>query len=214
VAKVKVKMESKIWKPYPSIEWLQGSRFGDVRTLDHYVTTKNGQKRLYKGHVLKQQRHKDGYMYVQFRVNGKKVHLSVHRIIAACFLPNPIGLEQVNHIDCNRTNNRLYNLEWCDGSYNQQYVEKHGKARGQRVIAINLKTLEASRFPSQHEAARQLGAYQTVIKDVIKGQRKQTHGYYFTNADSQAVESVRAKFGDSVARKVEQLMSENELQPA
>ncbi|ANO57984.1 HNH homing endonuclease [Lactobacillus phage P1] len=203
-------MENEIWKTYPEIEWLQGSNLGRVRTLDHYVTGKDGRKQLIKGRVLKQHRHKNGYMYVSFRTGGKIVHALVHRVVASCFIDNPDSLPQVNHIDCNPANNLVDNLEWCDGFYNQQYVEKYGKSRGQRVIAINLTTCEILCFPSRMEAARQLGAYQQHITDVIKCKRKSHHGFWFACYNSQASESVRTKFGDSVARKVEKLLNEED----
>lgn len=201
--------EVEVWKTYPKIEWLQGSDLGNVRTLDHYVMCKDGRKQFVKGHVLPQWHRKDGYMDVKISVNGKKISLKVHRVIASCFLPNPNNLPQVNHIDCDRTNNHVSNLEWCDGSYNNRYREKYGisqtEAIGHRIIAINLKTLEALYFKSQHEAARQLGASNGNINKVIKGQRKTTKGYWFVNADESAVEAVRAKFGNNVANKVSAL---------
>lgn len=195
-----------IWKSYPSIDWLQGSNLGNVRTLDYYVKTKNGQKRFVKGHMLKQWRVTGGYIGVTFRMNGKKVHIRAHRIIASCFLPNPDHLPQVNHKNCVRDDNRVENLEWCDTSYNRRYTEEHGEALGRPVISVNLKTLEVSRFRSQHEAARQLGTNTGSITHVIKGRHKSHHGYYFTNADSQATKNVRKRFGKEVAYKVENLM--------
>ena len=197
-----------VWKPYPEIEWLQGSRFGEVRTLDHYVKDKRLGKRLIKGHILPQRRREDGYMDVSCSMNGKTVHLRVNRVIAMCFLPNPDNLPQVNHKNAVRTDNRVENLEWCTHQENIDYRNKLGHqancGRGSvPVIAINLATLEALRFKSQMEAARQLGAYQTTIKNVIKGRLNKTHNYWFTNADKNAVEVTRVKFGDSVARKVE-----------
>ena len=200
--------EKEIWKTYPEIEWLQGSRFGDVRTLDHYVVRKNGYKYFVKGHVLPQQHREDGYMQVDFYANGEHARLSVHRIIATCFLGNPDNLPQVNHIDCDPTNNAVSNLEWCDGYYNQQYVEKHGKARGHHIIAINLKTLEALQFTSQYKAVRQLGVDRRRIYDVIKGYLKQTKGFWFTNADENAVKNTRTKFGNEIAEKVAELITE------
>lgn len=204
-----------VWKSYPEFEFIQGSSLGGVRTLDRCVTRKNGRKQFIKGRILKQRRQKSGYMYVNFSVNGKQVNLRVHRIIAACFLPNPNNLPQVNHIDCDRTNNRVENLEWCSREYNSAYRNKFGvsykeAAPKSPVIAVNLKTLEALQFPSQKEAARQLGASVGTINEVIKGKRNKHHGYWFTNADSQAVESVIEKFGNSVASKVEKLLNKED----
>lgn len=206
-------MENEIWKTYPEFDFIQGSNLGRVRTKDRVVTRKNGRKQFIKGRVLKQYRGHGGYMRVDFRVNGKQVHLSVHRVIASCFIPNPIDLPEVNHIDCDRTNNHLNNLEWCTHEYNMQYREKYGvsakksaEALNHPVIAVNLETQEILRFESRSEAARELGADNSTITKVVKGRRyKSTHGYYFTNADSNAVEATRAKFGDEVADKVEEL---------
>lgn len=198
--------DKEIWKTYPPIEWLQGSNLGNVRTLDRCVACKDGGKRLIKGHILPQQFDRYGYMYVTFGMNGKIVHLKVHRVVAKTFLPNPDNLPQVNHIDNDPTNNRVENLEWCTPEYNIEYREKYGTALNHTIIAINLKTLEASRFLSQNEAARQLGADQGHIKDVIKGKRKTHHNFWFTNADNNAVENTRAKLGNEVAAKVETLL--------
>lgn len=77
------------------------------------------------------------------------------------------------------------------------------------VVAINLDTFEVLYFESQREAARQLGASSGNIHDVIKGEYNKTHGYWFTYADENAVEKVRSKFSDEIAKKVEKLISEN-----
>lgn len=211
-------MNDEVWKTYPEYPFIQGSNLCRVRTIDRYVTCKNGRKRFVKGQVLTQYDNDHRYMQVNFKVNGKQVHRGVHRIIAACFLPNPLGLPEVNHIDCNRTNNHFNNLEFCTHEYNMKYREKYGtsaaEACGRSVIAVNFETHEVLRFGSQHEAARQLGAKTGNINRVIKGNRKQTHGYWFTYADDNAVEAVRVKFGDSVADKVAELMNKKELQPA
>ena len=76
------------------------------------------------------------------------------------------------------------------------------------VVAVNLKTLEVSRFKSQRGAARQLEVNLGCIQKVLKGRRKQTGGYWFCRADSNAVEKVRAKFGDEMACEVKKLLSE------
>ena len=205
------KVKDEVWKEYPDYPFIEGSSLGRVRTIDRYVTCKNGRKRFVKGQVLTQRCDKDGYLYVVFSVNGKSVYLSAHRFIAECFLPNPLGLPQVNHKDCNRTNNCVGNLEWCTSEYNNAYREKYGKALGCPVYAVNLNTLEVSQFESQQEADRALGIDQSSISAVTRGQYKQTHGYWFTNDNENAVEATRGRFDDVVAYKVKKLMDNREV---
>lgn len=211
-------MEKETWKTYPEYPFIQGSSLGRVRTVDRYVKVKGHGIRLVKGHILKQRDNK-GYLQVQFSVNGKKVDRKIHRLVAQTFIPNPDNLPEVNHIDCDPTNNCVDNLEWISHQENIAYRDKLGHiARHNKpkkpVITVNLKTLEVLRFESRREAGRQLGISNGSINSVLTGQYRQANGYWFTNADENAVESTRAKFGDEVADKVEALMSENELQPA
>lgn len=172
-----------LWRPYPEFPFIEGSTIGRVRTTDRYVKTKNG-KRLIKGHILKQWHNRNGYLLVTFRVGGKIVKRQVHRIIAACFLPNPDSLKQINHKNCVRDDNKVVNLEWCSASYNCKYREEHGKASSRPVIAVNIKTLESLRFPSRAVAANSLGVYSTSISAVITGKLKQTGGFWFTEDEN------------------------------
>lgn len=66
----------------------------------------------------------DGGGYYRTMLDGHTV--KVHRIVAENWLENPLGLQVVNHIDCNPTNNRVENLEWCTLKYNAWYGATHG----------------------------------------------------------------------------------------
>lgn len=77
------------------------------------------------------------------------------------------------------------------------------------VIAINTETGEVLWFKSQREAGRQLGINSKNINSVVKGKRNKAGGYWFCSADKNAVEKVREKFGDEIAKKVEELIGEN-----
>lgn len=173
-----------IWKALAEVSFLEVSNLGRVRTLDRVVSTKKG-TRLVKGRVLKPYRGKTGYLSVVFGMNGIQVHKRVHRLVAETFIPNPNNLPQVNHKDCDRTNNGVSNLEWCDASYNQSYREKYGisntESLGHPLFAVNLETLEVFKFKSQHEAARELVVdHPSSITQVVKGKQNQTGGYWFT----------------------------------
>lgn len=204
-------MDNEVWKAYPEFSFVEASNLGRVMTLDRVVTCGNGM-RVVKGHVLKQWRNMYGYLYVSFGVDGKLITRKVHRLVAQTFLPNPNNWPEVNHKDCDRTKNNVENLEWCTHGYNMQYREKYGESAGRPMFAINLNTLEVSRFKSQGEAGRELKANQGNINSVLKGRCKTAGGYWFTYDNGDAVETTRNKFGDIVADQVEELM--NELQPA
>ena len=178
--------EIEIWKKYPDIDKFEVSSFGRVRSVeDHY----------YK--ILTRS---DGYLQVSTKINGKQINKLVHRLVAETFIPNSNNLPQVNHLDCNKTNNNARNLEWCDNSYNQKYRDKFGisnlESKGRPLFAVNLGTLEVSHFRGQREASRALEVNQASISTVVRGKIKKTHGYWFVNDDGHAVEVVKNKLHD------------------
>lgn len=200
------KEQDVIWRSYPDYPFVQANEFGEIRTIDHYITYKDGRKRLVKGHVLKQYATTSGYLQVEFNINGKHVGLRVHRVVATCFLPNPDNLPEINHKDNDPTNNKANNLEWCDHEYNISYREKYGisaaEAFGCPVFAVNLKTFEVLYFESQHEAARQLGVSQSNVYKVLKGLRKHAGGYWFTESESEITKEKIQEIKDNMPNGV------------
>lgn len=208
--------EREIWKTYPEFPFIEVNQFGEIRTKDRIITDKNGRKRHVKGRVLKQSDNGTGYLQVGFSMNGKKFYLYVHRIMATCFIPNPYGYPEVNHIDNDRMNNVKSNLEWCSSEQNIAYREKCGmsakestKVLRKPVIVVDLNSLKVFWFESRMEVARQLGVNQSAISAVIKGKRNKADDCWFCNVDENAVENTIDKFSDEVAEKVENLMNEN-----
>ena len=111
-----------IWKDYKNYEGLyQASNLGRVRSLDRWVSSKNGSMQFIKGRILKLGNHNQGYLSVNLCKNNKVKTYLVHRIIAETFLPNPDNLPCVNHKDEDKTNNSVVNLEWCTYEYNNNY---------------------------------------------------------------------------------------------
>jgi len=194
-----INSEEEIWRAHPDIVGVEVSTFGNVRTLDRVISSENG-TRFLKGRVLKQHDNGNGYLQVNIRINGKRIFKLVHRLVAQIYIPNPDNLPQVNHLDCDRTNNNVENLEFCTASYNQQYREKYGisntEVRGHPLFAINLDTLEVLHFRSQHETSRALGVFISSINNVLKGTQKTAHGFWFVNDDGHAVEAVKSKLHD------------------
>lgn len=204
--------EEVVWRTYPGYDFVEVNQFGEIRTKDRTVMRNNGVKQFIKGHILKQHPNKKGYMTVEFTVNRKNIVLRVHRAVAICFCPNPNGYSEVNHIDNDRTNNRWDNLEWCDHQYNIDYRKRCGtsaaEVQGKPMIAVNQETFEVSWFESQHEAARQLGIFQSNIWKVVNGKRNKAGDCWFCYADETAVEKTIAKFGDKIAKKVEEILND------
>lgn len=194
-----VNSEEEIWKSHQNIDSIEVSTFGRVRTLDRIVSSVR-RTYLKKGRVLKQSYNYNGYLKVNIPIDGKQATKRVNRLVAETFISNPDNLPQVNHRDCDRTNNNVDNLEWCTASYNAKYREKYGisqtEAQGNPLFAIKMATLEVLQFKSQHEASRTLGINQGHINEVIKGKRNQAGGYWFVNDDGHAVDVVKSKLHD------------------
>lgn len=85
-----------------------------------------------------------GYARVNLRYAKSRDYKSllVHRLVAMNFLSNPNGYKEINHKDCNRLNNRVDNLEWCDRFYNIKYAFEKGKASNKGVRNSNSKLNE------------------------------------------------------------------------
>lgn len=88
--------------------------FVKIEGFENYEVSNLGKVRNIKsGKILKPQPDKDGYLRLGLYENNKKKKLFLHRIIATTFIDNPEGKPCVNHIDENKLNNDLSNLEWC-----------------------------------------------------------------------------------------------------
>ena len=111
-----------VWK---SIEGYEGyyevSNLGRVRSL---------KRKGYKNGTLKQGSSHTQYWVVVLCKDGKRITKLVHRLVAKAFIPNPDNKPQVNHIDSNRKNNRVDNLEWVTPKENSQ----HAYDSGSRVV--------------------------------------------------------------------------------
>ena len=137
-----------------------------------------------------------GYQNISTRVDGKAICFKVHRLVAEAFLPSPSfeirrecaesGLEvvPVNHIDGDKANNRLSNLEWSSPARNARHAFDLGLARPHRGSANNMAKLTEANVAAIRRAyrpgcrvnggramARRYGVAHTTIQDVVSGER-------------------------------------------
>lgn len=111
------------------------SNTGRIKSLDEYVPCKNGAIRLKKGKELKQFTNERGYKCVMVTIEPRVCKIKkVHRMVAMAFLPNENNYPQVNHIDCNKANNNVDNLEWCTNSHNMKEAYRNGLKMGRRCM--------------------------------------------------------------------------------
>lgn len=119
-----------IWKPVVGYEGLyEVSSLGRVRSLDRYDSNNH----FLKGRILRLCVDTKGYLKVGLSSNGKVKTYMVHRMVVEAFIPNPDNLPEVNHIDEDKKNNRVDNLEMCDRKYNMNYGSRMDKVRDKRL---------------------------------------------------------------------------------
>ncbi len=181
-------MEKEIWLPVVDSDGkLLVSNTGRVKSTDRMAFNGKGFYHK-KERILKTQISRNGYEIVRITTpNGKKT-LKVHRMVAIAFIDNPLGKEQVNHINGDKTDNRVVNLEWCDNSENQKHAYATGlqdrtkytpgKPR-KSVQKINLKTgAVIEEYESISEAAHANGLKTpSNISSVCKGKKKSVGGF-------------------------------------
>jgi len=102
-----------------------GNIFGLSRSKDsRYFTNK---------WLLKQYEDNNGYMYVTLSLNKIRKTFKVHKLMALTFLNNPGNKNCVNHIDSNRKNNNINNLEWVTHKENTQHALQNGRFDKMRI---------------------------------------------------------------------------------
>lgn len=140
-------------------------------------------------YILKTQKDSKGYHRLRVTIEREKKSFKLHRMVAQAFVPNPEGLPQVNHIDGNKSNNNVSNLEWISNTDNAHHAIANGlwesvyagamaenERRKKAIIAK--KGEETIAFSSISDAERYFGSRH--ITDVLKGKRQRVKGWTFS----------------------------------
>lgn len=121
--------------------------------------------------------------YIRININAKTYFL--HRLIAKTFLLNPFNKEQVNHIDGDKLNNNIDNLEWVTNQENQIHKFKNGLGNhfSRTIVQYDLEMTEIQRFHSIVVAAKILNIGKSNIGGVLNNNRKTAGGFIFKYLD-------------------------------
>lgn len=181
---------------YPNEEWRsvpgyeeshEISNYGRVRSLKRDFIDKTGKMQHVKGKILKPKITALGY--AQVHLKGVDPWLSVHRLLAKAFIPNPKGLPFVNHKDENKANNVVENLEWCTAKYNCNYgtrVARIVAGRSTPVHQIDIETNEIIATWQNAEEAARVGFGRnrgSNINHCLRGKIPYAYGYKWAYAN-------------------------------
>ena len=165
------------WKDIEGYNGLyQISNLGRVKSLNYRNTGKEK--------ILKPCKINNGYLLVALCKNGKSKHYLVHRLVAEHFITNPDNKSCIDHINTDRTDNRVCNLRWVthkENINNPLTIDKHLKKLKENfskpILQLTLTGELVKKWYSAAEAAKELGINQNCICQCCKGKYKTANGY-------------------------------------
>lgn len=170
-------------------------KFREAKGYDGFLVSDTGIVKSAKTDKIRNQyTSPTGYVRVNIRQGGRWKTVSVHRLVADAFIPNPQNKPCVNHIDGNKANNNAENLEWCTHSENESHsykclgktvspehikkiIKLHKEAVSTPVTQFTLGGKNVRTFVSMAEAHRATGIAQSNISKCCNNERNQAGGY-------------------------------------
>lgn len=185
-----------MWRDVPGFSDYLVSNKGRVKSKSRKLYNHADQSAFYisKPKILKPNVLAKGYLQVYIKKENKRLCLQVHRLVAMAFLDNLNNYPQVNHINCEKWDNRVENLEWCNNSMNQIHAWRNGlqKVSGRagrpkrKVAQFSLDGKLVKVWDSIAECARAFGNKRNAsLLKVINHYRNclTFHGYKFDYYD-------------------------------
>ena len=168
-----------IWKDIKGYEGLYKiSNLGNVLRCKKIKIDSKGRKRIFEDLILKANINKNGYKYVNLH-NKKKQAYKIHRLVAQTFIPNQENKPQVNHIDGNKENNRVDNLEWVTGKENIRHAYKNNLIKSLKIPKEILYNLYFKKKYTLKEIGRIYGYSEDAVRRLF-------HSYGFQVARNNA----------------------------
>lgn len=169
-----------VWKTIEGHPNYMVSNLGRVKSNKTKFLPKNAYVDEKGYHILSNCIDSDDY----YIVNIDGLIQKVHRLVAQAFIPNQKNKPLVNHIDGNKRNNHISNLEWCTNSENIKHaykngliIPKYGDQHSQSKKVIAYKKNEKKVFKTEKEASEYFGVVPTAINNCLKGRSKTCCGY-------------------------------------
>lgn len=173
------------WKDIEGYEgFYQVSNKGRVKSLPRTVK-KRGIVEL-KGRILRPKIDKEGYLLVGLHKDGKQKFMSVHRLVARAFILNQNNYPQVNHIDEDKSNNYVFNLEWCTNKYNVNYgtcIERMRRSKMKKVAQYTLEGRLVKIWDSITSVQKEMGWSLYAISLACTGVTKSSKGFLWKYLD-------------------------------
>lgn len=158
-----------IWKDIPGYE-------------DRYQVSNLGNVKNAKGNTLKPCKHRLGYLFVKLSTQGNSSCFYIHRLVAQAFLGSTLELTEVDHLNANKLDNRLENLEWVSRAENIRRAaakgllknpDNKGAKNGMAKLTVeNVRLIKKLRgSDTQENIAKMFGVSRRAVGLIYSGQR-------------------------------------------
>ena len=156
----------------------------EIEGFENYIICTDGTVHNKKEHIISRWKDNVGYLQVKLSKEGKWYYKRVHRLVAEAFIPNPHNLKQVNHIDGDKTNNEVSNLEWIDNKNNTQHGYDnnlyHSKHRNIKIEVYDKITHQLiNTYKSIRETANKLNINRKTLSRILFDDKENNYDYDF-----------------------------------
>jgi len=175
----------------------------EIEGFENYCVTEDGEIWSKLSQVfLRKNINTKGYYCLNLYNNNGKSQIRVHRIVGLNLIPNPLNLPCLNHIDGNKLNNHVSNLEWCTQKGNMQHAWRTGLCFVNENHKIAAAKLCAAKFGANHKDSKKVintltgkihdsikdaylerGGSRSYLSEALSGRRKNNTVYeYYTES--------------------------------